>query len=153
MKQLFNPDDHAELTKRIGQLSVTHTARWGKMSVGQMVCHSTDPLREALGLRPTKDMSNLLSRTVLKWFSLFLLKKWPEGKLPTSPEYDQQISGTSPTTFEKDKELLLRLLETVCSQPQWYRFQPHPYFGKLSRKELGVLVYRHLDHHLRQFGV
>ncbi|MFM2136013.1 MAG: hypothetical protein RL021_1413 [Bacteroidota bacterium] len=152
MKQLFNPACQLELTDRIRQLTLNHMARWGEMNVGQMVCHCTDPLREALGLRPTKDMSNLLSRTVFKWASLFLLNKWPEGKLPTSPEYNQQISGTTPTTFEKDKEQLLRLLETVCSQPNWYRFQPHPFFGNLSRKELGVLVYKHLDHHLRQFG-
>lgn len=153
MKHLFESDCYTELSGRIGRLHAETPARWGRMNASMMVCHCADPLREALGLRPTKDMSGTFSRSIAKWISFYILRKWPEGQLPTSPEYDQSKQGTSPTDFEKDKAQLLKLMENVYLQPAWYRYHPHPYFGKLTRKELGILIYKHLDHHLRQFGV
>ena len=30
---------------------------------------------------------------------------------------------------------------------------PHPFFGKVTPREWSIGMYKHLDHHLRQFGV
>jgi hypothetical protein len=153
VKQLFDDRVYRETVNRIGSLHPDSKAKWGKMNVAQMLCHCTDPLRELLGLRPTKDMSTFLSRTLFKWISLRLMRRWPEGRLPTSREYDQMAEGTAPAGFEKDRAELLRLLSEIHRQPGWYRFHRHPFFGRLSRLETGRLVYLHFDHHLRQFGV
>ncbi len=138
---------------RIESLSPASTARWGSMNVHQMICHLCDVLREPLGIRPTLDVSHVFSRSIMKWISFYLMPKWPEGKLPTSPEYDAGKQGTRPDTFEKDRDELVRLLHTFYSQPAWYRFHAHPFFGRLSAKEWRFLMAKHLDHHLRQFGV
>ena len=29
---------------------------------------------------------------------------------------------------------------------------PHAFFGKLTKEEWGIVMYKHLDHHLRQFS-
>jgi hypothetical protein len=152
VKQLFDEGVYRNTTARILSVRSDSKPFWGKMNAHQMICHCTDPLRELLGLRPTKDISSLLSRTIFKWVSLRLMKKWPEGKLPTAPEYDQLADGTPRTNFEKDRAELLRLLSEIHGQPRWYRFHRHPFFGRLSRTETGRLIYLHLDHHLRQFG-
>lgn len=153
MKQLFNESDYQELVCRIESLTSTHPARWGRMNVNQMLCHCSDPLRELLGLRPTKDVSTLFSRTLAKWGSLYLIREWPPEKYPTAPEYDQQMNGTPVTDFLTDKNTLLQLLAEIRTQPEWFVFHRHPYFGKLNRSETGLLIYNHLNHHLRQFGV
>ncbi|MFD1127776.1 DUF1569 domain-containing protein [Paenibacillus provencensis] len=29
---------------------------------------------------------------------------------------------------------------------------PHPFFGKLTSEEWSIGLYKHLDHHLKEFG-
>ena len=76
---------------------------------------------------------------------------WPKGS-PTLPEFDQQKgSGTPPEELERDKKELRRLMERFLEQERgWPR---HPVFGMMKRREWGIWAYRHVDHHLRQFGV
>ncbi|MBL0064193.1 MAG: DUF1569 domain-containing protein [Bacteroidetes bacterium] len=148
MKNIMNDIDYREISSRIEKVDSTSKALWGKMNAAQMICHATDILREATGTRLTKDMSNFFSRTFIKWLSLYILP-WPKGKLPTSPYYDAEKKGTSPSDLKNDKDVLLKMLSNMRSMPS---LSPHPFFGKLSNKEWGRATYLHLDHHLKQFG-
>lgn len=152
MKNINRDRDFQELQARWQKLSPGSTARWGKMNAAQVIVHCTDPLREAMGLRPTRDLSTFFFRSIGKYFALYG-PEWPKGKFPTSPDYDQEKKGTPLTTFENDRDLLLKLMSNMKSQPEWFKFQKHPAFGYLTRKEWGILTYRHMDHHLRQFGI
>lgn len=151
MKNLFQEGVADELSRRFLSIKEYQKPDWGKMNAGQMICHCSDTLREALGLRPTRSSSNFLTSTFVKWVTFYLIS-WPKGKLPTSHEYDQQLGGTPSKEFEADRNELLRLLKTMQEQPEWFNFHAHPLFGKLSRKEWGRLTFVHFDHHLRQFG-
>lgn len=149
MKNIQNEADYKAITARIEKVVPDAKALWGKMNAAQMICHATDVLREATGVRKTKEMGNFFSHTILKWFSFYILTKWPKEKFPTSPSYDSLKDGTPPTDLKNDKDVLLKMLSNMRSMTA---LSPHPFFGKLSVREWGRITYLHLDHHLRQFG-
>ena len=141
----------SEIRERISRLTPESTARWGKMSVGQMLCHCNDGCLMSLGRRPVGDTSNFLSRTVLKFLILNLLPM-PKGA-PTAGELDQMKNGTPPADFERDRDALLASLAEAAAMADDSPAIPHPFFGPMSRAQWGKLGYKHMDHHLRQFGV
>jgi hypothetical protein len=125
--------------------------RWGQMSAHQMICHLSDSCRMATGEKLVSDASSRLQRTLVKWIALYLPLRWPPG-IPTRPEIDQRFTGTRPADFAADVaelEALLELLSTRAKESDW---PVHPIFGRMSRAAWLRWAYRHMDHHLRQFG-
>jgi hypothetical protein len=41
----------------------------------------------------------------------------------------------------------------AAAGPKGCTKHPHSFFGRLTPDEWAILTYKHLDHHLRQFGV
>lgn len=153
MKNLFNNQDRQEILARVNNLTSAARPEWGVMSVNQMLCHVSDPFRDLLGLRQTKPVVPGILRPLLR---KFLLGKKPFGKnAPTLKPYQQKDkgNGTRPVGFDSDKKALLELLENFCGTPENFSFRPHPGAGKMTREQNGLLMWKHLDHHLRQFGV
>jgi hypothetical protein len=69
---------------------------------------------------------------------------------PTAPELT--IAAT-PRPWADDIAMLQQLIDRITAHPSHAEWPEHPAFGRLSRRAWGVLAYRHMDHHLRQFGV
>jgi len=148
MKSLFEESAYKEVLSRLDQLTENSQRQWGKMSVGQMAWHCQVPLKVAVKNKPN---SGKKGNPLVRWFfkkSLYNDKLWRKG-LPTSP--------MAKTTEEKDfqSEIAnLKSLVHVCyetrNREEW---QPHPLFGHLTPDQWGMMEYKHLDHHLRQFGV
>jgi Protein of unknown function (DUF1569) len=126
------------------------TARWGRMSAHQMICHLGDSLRMALGERAVSAAAGPLQRTVVKWTALYLPLPWPGG-IPTRPEIDQEAGGTKPLDFVSDVAQVESLLTLVATEPRT-DWPLHPIFGRMSQKAWLRWAYLHTDHHLRQFG-
>jgi hypothetical protein len=116
------------------------------MTVAQMVAHLSDAARMALGDLPCASKRLPLRYPPLKQLIVYWLP-WPEGA-PTAPE----LIGRVPASWPAEVADLAALLERLAGQPRDASFPEHPAFGRLSRRAWGVLVYRHMDHHLRQFG-
>ncbi len=149
---LFDAAARGPIIDRIKGLTPEHKALWGKMSVDQMLCHTSDQLRVALGdIRRERGKASLIKRTLIKWLALYVL---PIPKnVPTLPEADQaRGGGTKPTNFEADKNLLLEYIEKFAAAPDDFVWGYHGLFAGLDRKEWGILAYKHLVHHLGQFG-
>lgn len=146
MATILNDSDRAAIVARIRKLDPQRPPLWGQMNAGEMVCHLDDSLRVGLGEIPSRQVGNLLMRTVVKWVVVYLQVKAPPGKIKTAPE----MLTTKPASWEADREKLVRLIETF---PQAKQVFPHPAFGKMSHREWGRLAASHIDHHLRQFGV
>jgi hypothetical protein len=149
MKSLFNTPDNDELIERISLLHGNSTALWGKMSVSQMVTHAQQPLKVALGeLKLKRGLIGFLFGRIAK---KKLLAEGPFSKnLPTDKNF---LVHTSPE-FEKERNELTRLVKRFAQAgPQGLSREKHPFFGRLSETEWDVLQWKHLDHHLRQFGV
>jgi hypothetical protein len=137
------------LIRRIGAIEPTSTRRWGQMTPHGMLCHLSDSFLAVLGERPVTSKENWFSRTVMKWIAIHTSLPWPHG-VPTTPEVDQNIGGTRPVEFERDRTRVLELLRRFV-QPDT-RCVRHPAFGAMTRDEWMLWGYGHVDHHLRQFG-
>jgi Protein of unknown function (DUF1569) len=77
---------------------------------------------------------------------------WPKGA-PTTPRFLPGTGMTPSSAFEADKQALLAVLRRFGETSPDRAFAPNPVFGRLSRRGWGRLMWRHLDHHLRQFGL
>jgi hypothetical protein len=82
---------------------------------------------------------------------LYLLPMPKEIK--TSAEMDQQQAGRKPEGFEVDKARVIAEIEHLGTLPVDHECLYHPFFGKMSAKEWALIGHKHIDHHLRQFGV
>ena len=149
MPSMFDPATHQEFSGRIDRLTLESQRQWGRMSVQQMVCHLTDTLKGALGETPSSFKPNFLS-TRLGHF-LILNVPIPRGKAPTMPEFQL----TKPGDWAPDVSTLKGYLERVVARSRTADsvWGIHPKFGRLTLAEWGKLLARHMDHHLRQFGV
>lgn len=152
MKTILHNNDINAIISRINSLSDSATALWGRMNVNEMICHCTDQIRMAEGKIDIKFVGNFFLTNIVKNLILFGIPA-PKGKIMTYKELDQKIDGTRPTIFENDKSTLVDSIKGFDNYNQNNEKVVHPSFGKLSKKQWGRLVYIHLDHHLRQFGV
>lgn len=149
---LFDENKRGAIIARIGKLDKDAPAAWGRMTCNQAICHMTDQLRGALYDLPWEDERNILKKTLVKWLALYAMPKIPKN-IPTMPEVDQDIDGTRPTEFENDRALLISYVKKFAAAEENFKWQPHPAFGKMSRKQWDIIAHKHIDHHLRQFGV
>lgn len=151
MSTLFDENIRNQVRSRINSLTPGSQAKWGKMNVGQMLCHVNDGFLMASGELPVVDKSNIFLRTVVK-FMILNVVPMPKSA-PAAPEIDQFRNGTPPADFERDRETMLANLEKMAAMPADHNWAKHPAFGQLNREQWGKLGYKHLDHHLKQFGV
>jgi hypothetical protein len=119
------------------------------MTANQMVCHLNDSFDAAAGTKYASQASGLFQRTVLKWVALRTPLPWPHG-VPTRPEMEQGRGGTPPSEWGAD---CAALSHRIAGFANLQNFGRHPIFGAMSRPDWCIWGYRHVDHHLRQFGV
>lgn len=154
MINFFDPETYKSFVTRIESLTSGHQAQWGKMSVDQMIQHCIKPLKMAMGEVEVQDTAlgyrlvKLILGPVAKWF--MTRTNQPMGKnMPTNPDF---IVSDHPA-FEKVKiELLSEIQRLFHGGLVGITKNPHPFFGKMSPNQWSVLMAKHLDHHLRQFG-
>jgi hypothetical protein len=150
LKSLSNVTDRQNIARRMAQLTPGDAARWGIMSVHQMVCHLDDSYKVPLGEKNVSPASGLLQRTLVKRVALYSPLAWPRG-VPTRPEVEQGNGGSLPLDFRQDLASLLSTLPRFCDglpKP----CLPHPIFGNMTAEDWMRWGYLHADHHLRQFG-
>lgn len=147
MKSIFNIETENEIIARIKTLTPENKALWGKMNVYQMVKHCTlceDMYLGKLKIKRVfigKLIGGMVLKQVLKDDKPFS-KGSPTSKLLTttvdSGDLEQQKS-----------EWINRIREYKNYQEQNF---VHPFFGPMTKEQIGYLDYKHIDHHLRQFG-
>ena len=151
MKTIAQDECKVELIRRLRTVRPESTARWGRMSPHQMLCHLSDAFRIVTGQRAVRSASNPLRRTAVKWIALYVPLPWPAG-IPTLPELDQHGGGTPPADFSEDVREVESLLNQIATLPRNADWPDHPIFGRMSQAAWLRWAYRHVDHHLRQFG-
>lgn len=146
MKSFFEDGVYQEVRNRLDHINEDTQSQWGKMNAAQMMYHCLIPLniilqRKDYGVRPNW-LINLLFKK-----SLFSDKLWQKN-LPTARAF--RIDDDR--DFNNEKRILLELLNQLNAQRMKSDWHAHPVFGKLTKDEWGKLQYKHLDHHIRQFG-
>ncbi len=149
MKSIFDAATRAELTERIEQIKETDTARWGKMNVYQMLLHNGYWNAWMLG----KGDFSYRQEFPGKIFGKMALRKMIRDDKPLDKNIptSKPFKPTSPICdLETEKARWISLTEAYATyhNPAFI----HDFFGSMSREEIGILVYKHSDHHLRQFG-
>lgn len=150
MKTLRDESCRDELVARINSLRADAKPAWGKMNVEQMLSHLVQG-NELPFVASVPDRSSFVSSNVIKPLVLYVMPIPKEVK--TSPQMDQQQEGRPPLGFDVDKALLIESIDKLGSVPADHDCLGHPFFGPMSAKQWGRLAYKHMDHHLRQFGV
>ena len=146
MKMLHDPFYRAGLKKRLAALRPYSPRKWGTMSVDQMLWHVNTTLQLHLGEITAPRERNPLPRSVMKFLVLNL--PWPRGAptlatLAAKQQYD----------FAHESQCCLQLIDKFISKRLDDEWPENPIFGKVSGRDLSRLQAKHLDHHLRQFGV
>ena len=145
---IFDPSDYESVVQRIRALTPDHARKWGTMDIGQMLAHCSTQLPLGLGVLSQDSYEGpAIQRTRIGWWLILFVVPWTRG-LPTPSRMNMVKNKTSTSGFEEEKEQLLSLLSKVQEHPD---LLPHPFFGALDRKHWGRLIWKHLDHHLRQF--
>ncbi len=149
MQNLFNHEDYQSLLVRINSISPVSERLWGKMEVNQMIIHLKDQLDIALGNMSAAAQGPFLLRTVPGKFLALYVIPWRKGKEITPREMNPQLKGMVVTDFESDKHLLLIRIQEFTKANC---FADHPFFGRLNKSQWGRLAWKHINHHLLQFG-
>jgi hypothetical protein len=149
MKNLFQPEAVDEVISRIDKLQPAAQRQWGKMDVAQMMAHCSAALDIASGrlIRPRILIGRLigpLARPIYSNDKLFSRNGPTDKKLVISDRRD----------FQREQEQLkVRIWQFHQGGEAQCTIHPHPFFGALTPHEWSTGMYKHLDHHLRQFGV
>ena len=144
---LFDPSVKQAIIDRINKLTPESKAQWGKMNVSQMLAHVQKPIGIAFGTHQPK--GSFLLRMIGPLFKTKLWNETPyKQSLPTDPTF---IMTGSDRDFEKEKQELLKMVNSFSESS--IVGETHPVFGKLTKENWSKATWKHLDHHLKQFGV
>jgi hypothetical protein len=153
VKDLFDLALVDDIKRRVLSLHAESEPRWGTMTVAQTLAHCTSGMQMAMGVINPKrapfpaNVFGLLIKPLV-----FRDDKPIRRNSPSAPE----LFPADPTQcdFERERTQLIATIDSFvtkgsacCSQ------QPHPFFGPLKPRQWAILMYKHVDHHLRQFGV
>jgi DinB superfamily len=148
MKTLFEPAAYEEIVRRLDSLHASSPRQWGKMTVSQMFEHTARALEMATGKTPRKQaaVGKMIGWAFRKGF--VGPNPFPKNS-PTGPNLIIKHEPELEATRERLKALLAdfhAMGEAGCDG------NVHGFFGKMTGREWGITQYKHLDHHLRQFG-
>jgi hypothetical protein len=149
MKNLFEPATVREVKARIAHLRPESQRQWGRMTVGQAVAHCAAGFEMASGdRRPPgrRGLGRIIGRIVKPMVF--------RNNAPFRRNTPTMIEVTDERDLATERERLLGVIDRFAAMgPPGCTSHPHPFFGQLTPQEWSVLMYKHLDHHLRQFGV
>ena len=148
MKTIFDSTTRGSLITRINTLNENSVAQWGKMNLYQMLKHCTSWEEWVLGINnPTYKQAFigiLFGKMALK--NITKDDSPLRRNIPSSTEF---IVNEKNGDIELTKKKWITLIEdyTQFSNPNFV----HDFFGKMTKEQIGILAYKHTDHHLRQF--
>jgi len=145
MRTIFDKTTRDEVIGRINLLKENSAAQWGKMTVAQMVKHLAqwDEMAQGKKLYKRSFIGKLFGKMGLK----DMMKDAPvKRNLPTVPSFKIK---ENPDLAEEKKKLI-----SSINAYENYSIDGfiHPFFGKMTKEDTGIMVYKHIDHHLQQFN-
>ncbi len=150
MKSIFEEESYFALVSRLDKLTNESESQWGKMNVQQMLVHCRKSIELAMG-----DINVQARNPLVKFFAGFFKASLYNDKpfrknLKTLNELVIKDHGS----FEVEHRKLKRLMHRMhTAEKFFFPYTAHPIFGRLEPDMWGQLIYKHLDHHFKQFGV
>lgn len=148
MNNMYTKSHADEIIQRIDTLSPHSKPQWGSMQPAQMLAHCSAfqeiPMGESF---PNRGLLGKLIGGFVK--PVFYNEKPLPQNMSTIPTIE--IKDDRDFVAEKEK-LKQKIITFQRNGPEKCSPHPHPFFGKLTPEQWGIGIYKHLDHHLKQFG-
>ena len=149
MKTIDELEVRASLISRVERLAPSTQGQWGKMTCQQMLVHVADAMeRVTRGERFTGEFGS--PSRLIKFIALKTPLSWPRG-LPSGG--DPASTEVDESGFEAERARTIGALEAMAAADGSSFSASHPAFGPMSTRDWLRWAQRHLDHHLKQFGV
>jgi hypothetical protein len=148
MKNLFERETADEVVSRIEKLQPSSPRQWGKMDAAQMLAHCSATMDMASGRLNIPRL--LIGRLIAPFFKPIYTNEKPFSK--NGPTDKKLVVADSRDFFREQEQLKLKVRQFHEGGVAKCTPHPHPFFGALTPQEWARGSYKHLDHHLRQFG-
>lgn len=148
MRNLYDAATVVEVKERIAQLQPDSERQWGKMNAAQAVAHCCASMETAVGMTFPKRVP--IGRVLAPLVKSSAFK----SPLRKNASAEKSLIVTDQRELERERERLYGLIDRFAAAgPAGCTTHPHSFFGKLTPEEWATWMYKHLDHHLGQFGV
>jgi hypothetical protein len=145
---LFEQKHTNEILNRVEKLQATTKGQWGKMKVDQMLAHVAITLETPF---KANTKQHLLGKIFGKMAKKSSLSNEPFKK--NSPT-DKSFIVKDERQFESEKSKVIAGIKRFTEAgPTGIPNNKHPFFGDFTSADWSFLMHKHLDHHLKQFGV
>jgi hypothetical protein len=151
MKNLLDSQTVESLVQRVHQLGPDTKPQWGSMTATEMLLHCNKIHQQLLSPSTTqKKKKTSLKQYAVRWVVLYIMPHFPKGA--QAPKQMHTKGTITNADFEAQKQQFIEIVRRFPEHtaPIAHR---HPYFGNLNTKQWGRAGWKHVDHHLRQFGV
>ena len=150
MKNMFEAATVEEIKERVAQLRPDSERQWGTMNPAQVLDHCSRGFEMAAGqIRPQRALMGRILGPIIKPLAL----KGDEPMRKNSPTA-KELLVQEERDFDAERKRLRGLIDRFAATgPTGCTMHPHKFFGRLIPEEWAILMYKHMDHHLRQFGV
>jgi hypothetical protein len=150
MKNLFEAGTVNELKKRMESLRADSERKWGSMNPAQALAHCTAGLEMALG--ETRPPRMLIGRIIGPMVKARAFRE--EVPMRRNSPTVKVLIVNDERNLEAERERLGCMIDRFASVgPSGCTTHPHSFFGRLTPEEWSAWMYKHLDHHLQQFGI
>lgn len=112
-----------------------------------MLSHVNDGFSLGYGELPTRPRQTWLRIPPINYLVACLLP------FPRNAPTPRELVTRPPDEWNIEMARLRDNLERFAERARDHRWPEHPFFGRLPGWAWGLLGYRHVDHHFRQFGV
>jgi hypothetical protein len=150
LPNVFTQEISADIIERIGLLKADSQPKWGKMSVAKMLAHCN------VTYEMTYEDIHPKPNTLIKFILKMIIKKIVTNEVP----YKHNSSTASQFIVKGDKDFEAerkRLIGYITKTQQLgeshFDGKESHSFGALNKTEWNNMFYKHLNHHLTQFGV
>lgn len=147
MTSIYNSIDNQKIIDRINKLTPESKALWGKMTVNQMFKHTEAAISVAFSEKELK--INFLMKLFGRLLKNKVFNSEFQKNSPTAPEFIFKESYD----FYTSKATLIEKFSRFSQGKQSITLMQHPFWGKMTHDDWDKLMWKHMDHHLRQFGV
>ena len=150
MKNLFEVATIEEVKGRLAQLMPDSARQWGKMNPAQALAHCSAAMEMAVGEKTPRRI--LIGRLFGRLAKKSMIVK--EKPMPRNVGTDKSLVVGDQRDLAVERQRLSGLIDRFAAGgPGGCTKHPHFFFGPLTPEEWAALMYQHVDHHLRQFGV
>lgn len=147
-RTIFDAAARAALIERMMRVQTGMKPLWGQFTSVKMLRHLGASVEMALGELKVAPKKTPLNNRFARWLAIDLPTPVPKSA-PSAPELISQPSAG----VEEEQARLRAAIERLAAREQACEWVEHPAFGKLDGRQWGKLTWKHMDHHLKQFGV